>query len=159
RQSGFDGSEGFASRRVKWERGRVTEVRYYGPDGKAGRHRDGSHFFTNGFDERGNRTEVRWYGLDGKPTLIRAGFSAWQRACGDKNEPLEERHVGFHPQFGFHQRVLKYDSAGRIVETSFVGRDRQPAACQEGYARAVHVFDQRGNQTEEAYYDLRGNLV
>ena len=113
------------------------------------------------YDERGNRTEWAYFDEAGQPTRHKDGyarFTAQLRRAGQPDRGgLLRRARPAHPAQGRLRQALPSTTSGatrpsRPTSTSTAG----PPGTRTATPGWTAKYDERGNQTEEAYFDEPG---
>ena len=114
-------------------------------------------------DGRGNVLRKTWIGTDGKPCRTAEGNAGW-RAKYDRRNNLTERvfvDENGNPVATKNDGIAgfwaEYDVNGRIVRYSNLGMDERPIKNAEGWAAWTKLFDSRGEEIEQKFFDEKGN--
>jgi YD repeat-containing protein len=151
---GFDGTNGYAGERTKFdEHGLTREVAYLSEDGKPAKHKEGYAKFTAQYDDRGNRIEQAYFDEHDKPVRVKAGYTKIAARFDRENRPTELTLSGFDGSDGYAVQTTKLDERGRIREAVFLSEDGKPAKHKEGNSKYTARYDDRGNRIEQAYFD------
>jgi hypothetical protein len=122
-----DGPVGYHAWTRKYdERGRETEMAFFGLRREPVLHRDGYHRRTTGYNARGQDVETAYFGTDNKPILSAEGFA----------------------------RVTKlYDEKGNRKEFSYFGVDGKPVRTPDGLVKLQWIRNAGGAEVAMAAFD------
>ncbi|MBN1520077.1 MAG: hypothetical protein JW923_08305 [Spirochaetales bacterium] len=123
---------GFSSEIAELDRGLVTSVRLFGPEGLARTGVDGYHSVEISLDARGLPVSSAFFDADGKPT---SGL------------------------YGYHRRDDTYDERGFLVEAVFLDAEGKPATSELGAARIRWSLDDQGTPYWADAWDKNGALL
>ncbi|HVF72772.1 MAG TPA: hypothetical protein VM940_14310 [Chthoniobacterales bacterium] len=145
-------------------RGKVSQKRYWGPNGEAFLHKDGNHGWDAQYDDRGNRTVITYVGLDEKPVLLTAGFATTKSVydAGGRETRMSLHGVKDEPVLhkdGHHGWESEYDDRGRRILKTFIGMDGGPILMPDGYARVKWSYDTQGHVAQVTYYGIGAEPV
>ena len=97
--------------------GNLSEIRFYGTDGKLCSHSDGMAIITHRHDSAGRMVERRFRDKHEKPCKIK---------------------------FGYAVERLRYDSSGNLVELIYLDEANNPCETSHGYASVRQKFNAEG---------------
>lgn len=146
------------------ERGNMTEVAYFGVDGKPVLSKDGYAKFTSVYDERGNELEIAFFGINNEPVLSGSGFAKAIREYDERGNRIAGTVYGVDGKptltaDGFATIRRVFDARGNNTEIAYFGLKNKPVLHRRGYTKEINTFDVYGNITETQYLDLNGNQV
>jgi hypothetical protein len=117
--------------------GNETERRYFNLSGKpVGHKKDGTAGWKIKYDQRGNKLDFRYLDIHGNLTM-----APWTDE--DFNEPI-------YP--GRALEAFTYNDQNLLTEQTYFGTQGELVTRPEGYARAAHEYDLRGNRVKTRYY-------
>ncbi len=140
--------------------GNRIAVHYWDGHGRPTLHRDGYAGYTARFDERGNRTSTAYLNADGKPTRCKDGYARFESKYDARGDFIEvayfdEAGKPILKRGGFARQEIHRDARGNVREFAHYGRRGEPVYVG-GAFRTTAEYDERGNRTEEAYWDEFG---
>jgi hypothetical protein len=145
------------------ERSDQVESSYFGADNKPVKLALGYHSVHRTYDNHHNAFEFRYYGLRGEPIEISGGYARRLQHVDKYGNLIDEailRLNGTPVSFrGCSQHVNKYDARQRRIEERCVGLDGHLAFRTDGFAVRRFQYDERGNQTEAAYFGTQNEPI
>lgn len=122
--------EGFAVVENHTDRqGRLISQRYFSTDGKTRcLHKEGYSRIDTSYDAQGNFTSISYFGTNDELCPVEGGYAKMQ---------------------------VNYNEAGQPVDISYYGPNGKPWLIDNAYQGRL-VYDDRGNQIAEYYFDREG---
>lgn len=166
------GKDGYAGWRTEFdELGRSIETHYLGLSGEPiATIEQGIAGWTTGYDAWDNEISRRYFDVSGNITLTFQGEAGWNATFDALGNELEREYVdkAGHPTLhawdqdkrfaggGYAVLAQRFDQRGRLVESSYLGTNRQPILNPERWSRVVHTLSDDGHQLRSAYFDANG---
>ena len=114
------------------------------------------------FDARGNVVQETYLDQASKPMPIKEGYTTVTTKFDDNSHMIEQCFIDVSGRPATSTRMATPgsppDMTTRVTESRGLLRQRsgKPVRRTDGYARYTHKYDDRGNQTEVAYFDESG---
>ena len=147
------------------EKGRITEIRFLGQDGKVRGNKIGLAIKRYEYDDDDNWTLVKYLSATGKPShdgnncpVVKIAYDKWGNRASEKYYTSEGKPA-YRTDVASCGFDYEYDSHGFRVLQSFVGSDGKTIFGKTGFARLRSEYDKNGFVTSETYEDKEGNRV
>ncbi len=147
-------------------RGRETERRYFGTDGKLRPDRFGVAIRRHKLDEQDKVTETALFDAAERPVAHKEeGWARETSAYNARKDRVEHAYFGVdgRPVVAKHARyarlVTAYDNRGNVTERAWYGADGKLVKMPSGYAREKTTLDRRGKAIELAFFGPDGARV
>jgi hypothetical protein len=153
------------NRRTYDDRGLMIEEAYFGKNGAAINLKETGARITYEYDERGNRTALQTIDALGKPILGPTRFARSVMTYDDRDNRISGRYFGLDGKPCLHAEgnaavIAEFNDSDQETKHEFLGLDNQLVFIKEyGYARWTAVYDSRGNNTDQQYFDAAGKPI
>lgn len=145
------------------QRGDQVESAYFGEDNNPIKLKLGYHAVRRTFDDHHHAIEMKYYGLRGEPIETSDGYARLLQHVDKYGNIIDETIFKLNGAAisvgGCSQHVNKYDARQRLVEEKCVGLDGHLALRTDGFAVRQFQYDERGNQTEVAYFGAQNEPI
>lgn len=111
------------------------------------------------YDDFGNPIELAYFTLDGRPVVeLEVGAAVVRKTRDERGNEVENQSFDEQGQPVTEGRAIarkmRYDENDALIETAYIGAGGKPTRPQAlDYAIKRLVRDERGNVTEERYFD------
>ncbi len=160
------GHDGYAGWKSEYdERGNERRRTYTGLRGEQTLSSDGVAGYTSEYDPLGNEIEQKYFGLDGSPVTHRKGYAGWTRKYDAHGNVIDLRYLDINskPAFvpwqderagGYSYWKKEFNPQNQPIEEAYFGINGEPVLHKDGWARAIHEYDLRGNKKKSAYFGV-----
>lgn len=144
--------------------GDQVQSTYFGKDNRPIKLKLGYHAVRRTFDDHHHPVEFRYYGLLGEPIETSQGYARRLLHVDKYGNKIDEAIFKMNGApiavGGCSQNVYKYDARQRRIEESCLGLDGHLAfRVEDGFAVRRFQYDERGNQTEVAYFGAQNEPI
>lgn len=145
------------------QRGNQIESAYFGIDNTPVMLKLSYHSIQRTFDSHNSPVEDGYYGLQGEPLETSEGYARRLQHFDKYGNMIDEAIFKLNGApisvGGCSQHVNRYDDRQRRIEESCLGLDGRLASRVDGFAVRKFQYDERGNQTEVAYFGARSEPI
>ncbi|HEX3478971.1 MAG TPA: hypothetical protein VHT91_28305, partial [Kofleriaceae bacterium] len=151
--------------RARDEHGEVTEVRYFGTDGKPAPSTDSAcRGATVRQDGAGRLTAWTCSDATGAAMASRKGAVTWTRRYDDHGRLTELTTLGLDgrptsEEDAYTTTLFGYDAQGRTTSIEYRDADRRLLNNRSGYARSVTTYDDANRTESTRYFGSEGERV
>ena len=145
------------------DKGRITEVRFLGRDGKVRGNKIGLAIKQYEYDENDNWIKVTYLSADGKPSHDGNNCPVVELDYDNYGNRISERYFTIDGKPSYRTDISacgvasEFDEEGNRVLTCFIDGDEKVMTGADGYAQIKSSYDENGFCTEEQYLDKNGD--
>jgi pimeloyl-ACP methyl ester carboxylesterase len=158
--------DGFATVRMEYDnRGNLTKYSYFDLNGALTRSRWGCATSNYRYDDRGNTMQSFCFDESGKPGLwVQSSVHSKKYEYDERDNEIKQAFLdstgkSTSDSSGVSITRVKFDAAGRAIETAVFSIDDRPIANQNTAARVRVRRDVFGRDIESTYFGVRGEPV
>lgn len=146
------------------KKGRVTEVRFLGHDGKVRSNKIGLAIKQYEYDGKNNWSQVKYLSADGKAshdgnncTVVKFEHDKWGNRIAERYYTIDGKTPAFRSDYSACGVIYEIDKHGCKVLQSLIDGDGKVMTGQAGYAQARLTYDDNAFCTMVEILDMDGN--
>jgi hypothetical protein len=162
------GKNGYAGWRAEYDKaGNVIQKLYIGTKGECVFTEDGVSGYESDYDHLGNETQRRYFDLDRKPTRHQEGYAGWTAKYDARSNLILKQYFDINQKptlisfinsgnidlSGYFRKTQEYNSQNKLALEAYWGVYGEAVVNEQGWAKALHFYDSRGNPVKSSYYD------
>ncbi len=145
----------------------LKDIIFFDTLGNPALHWSGSERWHFDVDKYGNRTSLTYQDRDGKPMNANRGYAQIRFDWSEDGRYLklqsyfdEDGEKTLHGPQGIHAQVNTRNNQGILIETLFIDENGQRVERKDnGVAKIVYEYDDKGKLTRTINYDLEGGEI
>lgn len=145
------------------EKGRITEIRFLGQDGKVRGNRLGLAIKQYTFDDDDNWTEVKYLSAQGNPShdgnncpLVKLGYDKWGNRASERYYTIDGK-PSYRTDLAACGFTYEYDDDGNNILRSIIDGDGNNMIGKNGYAQTKMSYNDNGFLTMIEFLDKDGS--
>lgn len=151
-------------RRVRDEKGYITEATFVDTEGKPCMARSGYSTHRLAYDSRGNMTSAEFFDAEGRPVTNKTGEHRYEFRYDKRGNRTYSANYGLDGSRvcgtdGVWASELEYDDDNNVIRQSSYGLDGKLLPPETGVAVVRTVYDESSNPVEQINLDPDGNFV
>ena len=151
--------DGYAAASFTYEDGNLISTKYFDTDGQPMLCTDNYHELRRDYDEKGNIIRWSYHDTAGNLIELKESYAVAEQDYDRYGNVITKRYYSALQQptmvDGIYQTTWEYDARGREIREKVFSY----IPDQMDYIVAEYAYDDRGNLTEERYYDKNGASV
>ena len=147
------------------EKGRITEVRFLGQDGKVRGNKIGLAIKQYEYDDDDNWVQVKYLSATGNPShdgnncpLVKLTYDKWGNRASERYYTIDEK-PSFRTDVSSCGFVYEYDDNGFRVTQGYVDSKGNLLIGKNGFAQVRNTYNEDGYQTAIEFLDKEGKRV
>ena len=150
------------------EMGRLIGEAYYDVDGEPKVNNEGYASYKESYDMNGNWVESKYYDAQEKLTrrwdtgyaVIRNEYDVFNQRIAQYYYDMDGKTLIVNTERYCAGMLFSYDNKGNRTDIRYIGPNWEPMIRSDlGYAQVIKTYDDAGQLTGEAYFDVNGQPV